>query len=123
MVSFVILLVARTARIACADRQTDRHNDKPSTVPLAANVRRGLIINHTPSIVSPIRVLLDPGSDDDVADVPYIINYHGRMKRGCPGKKKCIYVASQLYTPLLASGCYHRYLTLFQRWLYLVLSL
>ena len=24
MVSFVILLVARTARIACADRQTDR---------------------------------------------------------------------------------------------------
>ena len=39
MVSFVILLVARTARIACADRQTDRQNDKPSTVTLAAHAR------------------------------------------------------------------------------------
>ena len=48
LVSFVILLVACTARIACADRQTDRQtdrqNDKPSTVTLAANARRGLII-------------------------------------------------------------------------------
>ena len=44
MVSFVILLVARTARIACADRQTDRQNDKPSTVTLAEHARRGLII-------------------------------------------------------------------------------
>ena len=43
MVSFVILLVARTARIACADRQTDRQNDKPSTVTLAAHARRGLM--------------------------------------------------------------------------------
>ena len=43
MVSFVILLVARTARIAWrTDRQTD--NDKPSTVTLAAHARRGLII-------------------------------------------------------------------------------
>ena len=36
MVSFIILLIARTARIACPDRQTerqnDRQNDKPSTV-------------------------------------------------------------------------------------------
>ena len=45
MVSFVILLVARTARIACADRQTDRQNDKPSTVTLAAHARRGLIMH------------------------------------------------------------------------------
>ena len=45
MVSFVILLVARTARIAWrTDRQTDRQNDKPSTVTLAAHARRGLII-------------------------------------------------------------------------------
>ena len=44
MVSFVILLVAHTARIACADRQTDRQNDKPSTVTLAAHARRGLMI-------------------------------------------------------------------------------
>ena len=43
MASFVILLVARTARIACSDRQTDRQNDKPSTVTLAAHARRGLI--------------------------------------------------------------------------------
>ena len=43
IVSFVILLVARTARIACADRQTDRQNDKPSTVTRAAHARRGLI--------------------------------------------------------------------------------
>ena len=47
MVSFIILLIARTARIACPDRQTerqnDRQNDKPSTVTLAAHARRGLI--------------------------------------------------------------------------------
>ena len=44
MVSFIIFLIARTARIACPDRQTDRQNDKPSTVTLAAHARRGLII-------------------------------------------------------------------------------
>ena len=48
MVSFIILLIARTARIACPDRQTerqkDRQNDKPSTVTIAAHARRGLII-------------------------------------------------------------------------------
>ena len=47
MVSFVILLVARTARIVWrTDRQRDRQteNDKPSTVTLAAHARRGLII-------------------------------------------------------------------------------
>ena len=58
MASFVILLTARTARIACSDRHTDtqndycnprcacapRVNDKPSTVTLAAHSRRGLII-------------------------------------------------------------------------------
>ena len=47
MVSFIILLIARTARIACPDRQTerqnDRQNDKPSTVTLAAHARRGLM--------------------------------------------------------------------------------
>ena len=44
MVSFVILLLACTARIAWqTDRQTDRQNDKPSTVTLAAHARRGLI--------------------------------------------------------------------------------
>ena len=41
MVSFIILLIARTARIACPDRQTDRH--KPSTVTLAVHARRGVI--------------------------------------------------------------------------------
>ena len=42
MVSFIILLIARTARITCPDRQTektDRQNDKPSTVTLAAHAR------------------------------------------------------------------------------------
>ena len=50
MVSFIILLIARTARIAVrTDRQTDRktkterQNDKPSTVTIAAHARRGLI--------------------------------------------------------------------------------
>ena len=43
MVSFVILLAAHTARIAYAYRQTDRQNDKPSAVTLAAHLRRGLI--------------------------------------------------------------------------------
>ena len=51
MVSFVILLVARTARIAWrTDRQTDRQNDKPSTVTLAAHARRGLIMNANGSV-------------------------------------------------------------------------
>ena len=31
MVSFVILLIARTARIACADRQTDTHTHESTT--------------------------------------------------------------------------------------------
>ena len=53
MVSFVILLIARTARIACADRQTYRqtdrqtdthtHTHKTTTVTLAAHARRRLI--------------------------------------------------------------------------------
>ena len=44
IVSFVILLVARTARIACtcADRQT--HTQDNYTVTLSAHARRGLII-------------------------------------------------------------------------------
>ena len=50
MVSFIILLIARTARIARPDRQTerqnDRQNDKPSTVTLAAHARRGLITQY-----------------------------------------------------------------------------
>ena len=45
MVSFVILLVVRTARIACADRH--RQNDKPSTVTLAAHAHRGLMMFNT----------------------------------------------------------------------------
>ena len=57
MVSFVILLIARTARIACADRQTDRQTyiqtdrqtdrqtHDTTTVTLTAHVRRGLMTN------------------------------------------------------------------------------
>ena len=44
MVSFVILLIARTARIACADRHADRQARATTTVTLAAHARRGLII-------------------------------------------------------------------------------
>ena len=53
MASFVILLIARTARIACSDRQTDRQTDRhththththeTTTVTLSAHARRGLI--------------------------------------------------------------------------------
>ena len=51
MVSFVILLIARTARIACVDRHTDRQTDRQThththettTVTLAAHTRRRLI--------------------------------------------------------------------------------
>ena len=39
MVSFIILLIARTARIACADRHT--HTYKTTTVTVAAHARRG----------------------------------------------------------------------------------
>ena len=39
MASFVILLIARTARIACADR----HTHETTSVTLSAYVRRGLI--------------------------------------------------------------------------------
>ena len=45
MVSFVILLIACTARIACADGHTDTH--ETSTVTLAAHARRGLTIYNT----------------------------------------------------------------------------
>ena len=41
MVSFVVLLIAHTARIACTDRHTDTH--ETTTVTLAAHARRGLI--------------------------------------------------------------------------------
>ena len=44
MASFVILLTARTARIACSDRHTDRQTHRTTTVTLAAHARRGLII-------------------------------------------------------------------------------
>ena len=51
MASFVILLTARTARIACSDRHTyihtyrqiDRQTHRTTTVTLAAHARRGLI--------------------------------------------------------------------------------
>ena len=42
MVSFIILLIARTARIACADRHTDRQTYKTTTVTLDAHAHRGL---------------------------------------------------------------------------------
>ena len=57
MASFVILLIARTARIACSDRhtyihtyihtyrQTDRQTHETTTVTLSAHARRGLIIH------------------------------------------------------------------------------
>ena len=45
MASFVILLTARTSRIACSDRQT--HTHKTTTVTLSAHVRRGLIMDMT----------------------------------------------------------------------------
>ena len=43
MVSLIIPIITRTARIACADRQTDRQTYKTTTVTLAAHVCRGLI--------------------------------------------------------------------------------
>ena len=47
MVSFVILLISCTARIACADGQTDTQTHirtyKTTTVPLAVHARRRLI--------------------------------------------------------------------------------
>ena len=44
MVSFIILLIVRTARIVCADRETDRHTQthRTATVILAAHAHRGL---------------------------------------------------------------------------------
>ena len=44
MVSFVILLIARTARIACADRHTHTHTHTRQLLTLSAHARRGLII-------------------------------------------------------------------------------
>ena len=43
MASFVILLIARTARIACSDRQTDRQTDthETNTVTLSAHRAEG----------------------------------------------------------------------------------
>ena len=42
-VSFVTLLIARTARIACADRHTHTYTHKTTTVTLSAHARRGSI--------------------------------------------------------------------------------
>ena len=47
MVSFVILLIVCTARLACADRHTDKHTHETTTVTFAAHARRGLITTHT----------------------------------------------------------------------------
>ena len=44
MASFVILLIARTARIACSDRHTYIQTHETTTVTLSAHARRGLII-------------------------------------------------------------------------------
>ena len=46
MVSFIILLIACTARIACADRHTyiQTHTHETTTVTLAAHARQGLIM-------------------------------------------------------------------------------
>ena len=46
MASFVILLIARTARIACSDRHTDIHTHETTTVTLSAYALRGLITFH-----------------------------------------------------------------------------
>ena len=43
MVSFIILRIARTARIACSDRHTYIQTHETTTVPLSAHARRGLI--------------------------------------------------------------------------------
>ena len=43
-VSFITLLIARTARIACADRHTHTHTHKTTTVTLSAHAHRGLKI-------------------------------------------------------------------------------
>ena len=43
MASFVILLIARTARIACSDRQTDTNTHETTTVTLCACAQRGLL--------------------------------------------------------------------------------
>ena len=49
MVSFIILLIAHTARIACADRHTHTHTDRQTyettTVTLGAHAHRGLIMH------------------------------------------------------------------------------
>ena len=44
MASFVIFLVARTTRIACADMQSDTHTHQTTTVSPSANARRKLNI-------------------------------------------------------------------------------
>ena len=36
-------IIARTARIACSDRQTDTHTHETTTVTFSAHARRGLI--------------------------------------------------------------------------------
>ena len=43
MASSVILLVVRTARIACSDRHTDIHTHETTTVSLSTHAPRGLI--------------------------------------------------------------------------------
>ena len=58
MASFVILLIARTATIECADRHTYRHTHKTTTVTLAAHTRRGLISTWQEELGNETKVLV-----------------------------------------------------------------
>ena len=71
MASFVILLTARTARIACEDRHTHTHTNTTTTVTLSANPRRGLIMycllfmqNHNEDGEQSVRAALAKLSED-----------------------------------------------------------
>ena len=62
-VSFVTVLIARTARITCAERHTHTHTHKTTTVILSAHARRGLINTYLAFILAL------------VVKVGYAINY------------------------------------------------
>ena len=73
MASFVILLTARTARIACSDIQTDRQTRRTTTVTLAANARRGLITGLKISIMGATLTMKHVHEDYVMALVPLLM--------------------------------------------------
>ena len=91
MASFVILLTARTARIACSDRhtyihtyihtdrQTDRQTHRTTTVTLAAHARRGLTTNCSFNATSSTMYTVVVNATNDVGSNSSMMTFYCKL--------------------------------------------